>query len=147
RADTTAESSVGQSASRGTVAPLLGRRAEWRPLQDAWRNAAGGHAHTVILTGEAGIGKTRLAEEMESWVGRQGMTTASARGYAALGHLAYAPVTTWLRDGALQSGLASLDSHWLTEIARLVPEVLAGRPKLPRPVAMTEGWQRQQFFE
>lgn len=145
--ESTAELPAGQPAPRGAVAPLLGRRAEWRLLQDAWRQAAGGRAHAVILTGEAGIGKTRLAEELEAWVRRQGMTTACARGYPALGHLAYAPVTTWLRAGALQSGLASLESPWLTEIARLVPETLVRRPKLPRPVAMTEGWQSQQFFE
>src|SRR5207249_6197887 len=83
----------------------------------------------------------------EAWVSRQGMATASARCYATLGHLAYAPVTTWLRSDELQTDLSALDAAWLTEIARLVPEVLVTRPKLPRPAAMTEGWQRQHFFE
>ncbi len=138
---------TGPLTSRGTAAPLLGRKAEWRQLQEAWRQAAGGHPHIVLLTGEAGIGKTRLAEEMEAWVSRQGMTTASARCYAALGQLVYAPVTTWLRTEAFQTGLSALDPVWLTEIARLVPEVLVKRPKLPRPAPMTEGWQRQHFFE
>ncbi|HAT46742.1 MAG TPA: 6-hydroxy-D-nicotine oxidase, partial [Ktedonobacter sp.] len=41
----------------------------------------------------------------------------------------------------------ALDPAWITEIARLVPEVLAKRPELPRPAPMTEGWQRQHFFE
>lgn len=132
---------------RRTAAPLLGRKAEWRQLQEAWRKAADGDPHLVILTGEAGIGKTRLAEEMEAWVSRLGMTTTSARCYAALGELAYAPVTTWLRSDAVQAGFSALDSIFLTEIARLVPEVLGTRPDLPRPAPMTEGWQRQHFFE
>lgn len=133
--------------------PLLGRKEEWLRLQEAWRMAGGipvphiGHPHIVILTGEAGIGKTRLAEEMEMRVNRLGMATASARCYAAEGRLAYAPVTTWLRTDALRTGFSALDPVWLTEIARLVPEVLAKRPQLPRPTPMTEGWQRQHFFE
>jgi DNA-binding SARP family transcriptional activator len=147
QSDTSPKTSTGPLASRGTEAPLLGRKAEWRHLQEAWRKVAGGHPQIVILSGEAGIGKTRLAEEIEAWVSRQGMTTASARCYAALGRLAYAPVTTWLRTDALQTGLSALDPAWLTEIARLVPEVLVTRPKLPHPAAMTEGWQRQHFFE
>ncbi|MDQ2715571.1 MAG: AAA family ATPase [Chloroflexota bacterium] len=132
---------------RGTGAPLVGRKAEWRRLQEAWRKAGSGRAHIVILSGEAGIGKTRLAEEIEAWVSRQGMATASARCYAALGSLAYAPVTAWLRNDALRTGLATLDPAWLTEIARLAPEMLTTQPRLPQPVAMTEGWQRQRFFE
>src|SRR5262249_26042215 len=91
--------------------------------------------------------KTRLAEEMLAWAGRQGMTTASAHCYTAEGRLAYAPVTAWLRADAVQNSLASLDPIWLTELARLVPEVLTKRPRLPRPMPMTEGWQRQHFFE
>jgi DNA-binding SARP family transcriptional activator/predicted ATPase len=147
QSDTAPQTSTGPLASRGTEAPLLGRKAEWRQLQEIWRKATGGHAHIVILTGEAGIGKTRLAEEMEAWASRQGMTTASARCYTAVGQLAFAPVTNWIRANALQTGLAALDAGWLTEISRLVPEILVTRPKLPHPTSMTEGWQRQHFFE
>ncbi|MBA2397076.1 MAG: AAA family ATPase [Ktedonobacteraceae bacterium] len=138
---------TGSLTSRGTAPPLLGRKAEWRQLLEGWRKAANGQQRIAILSGEAGIGKTRLAEEMEAWISRQGIATASAHCYAALGPLAYAPVTNWLRGGALQASFATLDPIWLTEIARLVPEVLASRPHLPQPSAMTEGWQRQHFFE
>src|SRR5258707_6874618 len=155
QSDTSPETQTGPLTLRGTAAPLLGRKAEWRQLQEEWRNKAAGGIpvsqtgcpNIVILSGEAGIGKTRLAEEMEAWVGRQGMATASAHCYGAEGRLAYAPVTAWLRAEAVQTGLSALDPAWLTEIARLVPEVLVTRPKLPRPAPMTEGWQRQHFFE
>ncbi len=133
--------------SRSAAPPLLGRKGEWRQLQDAWRKVANGRFHTVLLTGEAGIGKTRLAEEMELWVSRQGMTTASAHCYATLEGLAYVPVTAWLRSDALQTSLLTLDALWLTEIARLLPELFITHPKLPRPAPMSEGWQRQHFFE
>jgi hypothetical protein len=133
-------------ASHGT-APLIGRRGQWQQLQTAWHKAADGHPHLVLLSGEAGIGKTRLAEEMEAWVSRQGMTTASARCYAAEGRLPYAPVTTWLRTETIHAGLLTLDIAWLTEIARLLPELQAKLPDVPRPTELREGWQRQRFFE
>lgn len=134
------------AAPRGAGTPLVGRRAEWGQMQSAWTSATQGHPHIVLLAGEAGIGKTRLAEELEAWVRRQGMTTASARCYAAEGRLPYAPVAAWLRAEAVQPNLAALPAVWLPEVARLVPELLTKQPDLPRPAPMTEGWQRQQFF-
>lgn len=132
---------------RGTTATLVGRKPEWGQLQMAWRRTASGHSHLVVLSGEAGIGKTRLAEEMVAWVSRQGMATAHARCYAAEGRLAYTPVTAWLNADAVQMSLPAMDDIWLTGVARLVPVLLAKRPGLPRPDPMTEGWQRQRFFE
>src|SRR5437899_6276059 len=106
-----------------------------------------GHPYFGLLSGEAGIGKTRLDEELEAWVSRQGMTTASARCYAAEGRLPYAPVTTWLRTEALHAGLLTLDPIFLKEIARLLPELQAVLSNVPLPTELQEGWQRQNFFE
>lgn len=134
------------AASHGSGIPLVGRRVEWDQMQSAWNKAANGQPHLILLAGEAGIGKTRLAEELEAWVRRQGMPTVSARCYSAEGRLPYAPVAAWLHAEAVQPHLDRLSSVWLVEIARLVPELLTRHPDLPRPAPMTEGWQRQQFF-
>jgi DNA-binding SARP family transcriptional activator len=126
------------------ASPLVGREREWKQMQRAWRTVvAGGEPHIMMLRGEAGIGKTRLAEELLQWAARQGIACASARCYAAEGELAYAPVTAWLRAHPLPP----LEDVWLAEVARLLPEVLVGRPDLPPPVALTEAWQRQRLFE
>ncbi len=124
--------------------PLVGRGRELARILRAWRAvAAGGEARVVTLCGEAGIGKTRLVEELLQWTARQGIAGASARCYGAEGQLAYAPVIAWLRA----QPLAPLEDVWLAEVARLLPEVLARRPDLPRPVALTEAWQRERLFE
>jgi predicted ATPase len=101
----------------------------------------------VLLEGEPGIGKTRLAEELLIWAGRQGIAAASTRCYASEGALAYAPLTAWLRAGALQNTLSSLDRPWLSEVARLLPEIAIQNPELPPPGPLTESWQRQRMFE
>lgn len=41
----------------------------------------------VIISGEAGIGKSRLAEEMVVWAEQQGILTARARVYGVEGQL------------------------------------------------------------
>lgn len=127
--------------------PFVGRQREWKQLQEAWGAAGAGKPSSVVLTGEAGIGKTRLAEEMLSWVSRQGLAAAAAHCYAAEGALPYAPVVAWLRSAPLRKRLATLEAVWLTEVARLLPELLAEQPKLPRPGPLTQGWQRQRLFE
>jgi DNA-binding SARP family transcriptional activator/Tfp pilus assembly protein PilF len=129
------------------IAPLVGRTLEWSQLQDTWQYTLDGHLGMVVLSGEAGIGKTRLAEELVAWVDRQGVATASAYCYPAEGALAYAPVVTWLRTDIFKPGLATLADTWLTEVARFVPEVKGERPDLPDPGPLLENWQRQRLFE
>ena len=93
-------------------------------MRDIWQQSARGQPSLVLITGEAGIGKTRLAEELFEWAVRQGIAGARTRAYAAEGRLSYAPITEWLRSTALAPALARLDKIWLGEIARLLPELL-----------------------
>lgn len=130
-----------------TRSSLVGRRREWQQLRSIWRKALQGDAHCVLVAGEAGIGKTRLAAELYEAVSQQGITVAQTRSYAAEGALAYAPIIEWLRADGLRRELNKLDDVWLVELARFLPELLAQRPDLPHPAALREGWQRQRLFE
>ncbi|MFB0537017.1 MAG: BTAD domain-containing putative transcriptional regulator [Anaerolineae bacterium] len=130
-------------AGLAAISSLVGRHEEWARLQAAWQAASAGQPHFVLVAGEVGIGKTRLAEELLQWAGRQGIATASARCYAAEGGLAYAPVTTWLRARPLPP----LEPIWRSEIARLLPELLVEQPDLSPPGPLAEAWQYQRFFE
>jgi len=117
----------------GREAPLVGRQQEWRRLLAAWQSVSAGPPHLLVLSGEAGIGKTRLAEELFSWVAQQDLSTARAACYAVEGALAYAPVGFWLRAEAIRSRLSSLPVLWLSEVARVVPQLLVEHPDLPPP--------------
>jgi DNA-binding SARP family transcriptional activator/predicted ATPase len=130
-------------APLGATFPLVGREREWANLQAAWRIAGAGQAQLVILIGEAGIGKTRLADELFMRVKRQGLATAVAHCYSAEGRLAYAPVVAWLRARPLPH----LEAIWLSEVARLLPEILTQHPDLPALGPLTEAWQRQRLHE
>lgn len=62
-------------AARGRIrTPLVGRRREVETLGQAWRQAVDGKAGSVLLLGEAGVGKSRLLQELrrevppEAWL-------------------------------------------------------------------------------
>ncbi len=135
----------------GTLAeaprPLVGREKEWSQLQVIWQRVVGGGSHFVLVTGEAGIGKSRLVEELALWARKQGFGTAYTRSYAAEGRLSLAPVAEWLRAAPWRGRLSMLDPLWLTQVARLLPELLNLHPGLARPEPITEYGQRQFFFE
>ena len=126
---------------------LVGRAEPWAALGAAVEEARAGRPTMALLTGEPGIGKSRLAEELVRWARTQGIAAAYGRCYAAEGGLVYATPATWLRTEPFRGGLRQLDQTWLTEIARLLPELVADTPDLPTPEPMTESWQRPRLFE
>jgi DNA-binding SARP family transcriptional activator/predicted ATPase len=126
---------------------LIGRKREWEQVHNAWQRSREEGPHFVLVTGEAGIGKSRLTEEFLIWANQQGAVTAKTRSYAAEGQLSLAPVTDWLRSEGLRAPLKQLDRVWLTEVVRLLPELLTELPDLPRYEPVTAYGQRQRFFE
>ena len=69
---------------RGSETPLVGRRRELAMLEAALDEAAEGHAILVGLSGEAGIGKSRLALELRSRATAMGFASvwSTAQSYA-----------------------------------------------------------------
>lgn len=126
--------------------PLVGRESAWQTLQQAWRQARAGQPMAVFVQGEAGIGKTRLAEEMLDWADRQGIAVLAATCYRAEQQLAYAAVARWLRGEAMQAQFERSAMRLKAEISRLLPELLVQHPNLPEPRPLTESWQRQHLF-
>lgn len=54
--------------------PFVNRKQELHELQQHWSKARAGHCHVVMLSGEAGIGKTRLAAEFALHAYSEGAT-------------------------------------------------------------------------
>ena len=127
--------------------PLVGRATERARLGALWRAAERGSAQLVLVTGEPGVGKSRLVDELRSWCVQRGAISAEARSYAAEGAVAYGPLVTWLRSEAIATRLRRLDRPQLTELARLLPELLSERPEVPPPQPLPESEQRQRLFD
>jgi DNA-binding CsgD family transcriptional regulator/tetratricopeptide (TPR) repeat protein len=131
---------------------LIGRRRELERLSAALARVRGGGSASVLVRGEAGIGKTRL---IASFV-------ASARASGALvlmggcidlgdGGIPYAPIVeairTWARE-VPSADLARVVGPGRDELARLIPELGAARPETPAiPNALSIGFAQGRFFE
>ena len=126
--------------------PLVGRESEWGSLQAGWAAVEQGQTLFALIRGEAGIGKSRLAEELFVFASREG-TAVRTRCYSAHGNLSYAPVTDLLRTDQLRSGIEHLQNPQLTELARILPELLLEEREIAPPQPLAESWQRQHFFE
>ena len=127
--------------------PFVGRVPERARLSELWRASERGGAQLVLVTGEPGIGKSRLVEELRSSCAQAGALTAEARSYSAEGAVAYGPVIAWLRSEAIAARLRRLEHAHLTELARLLPELVSELPDLPRPEPLPESEQRQRLFD
>lgn len=112
--------------------PFVGRDLELNELSEAWRSAREAGPRFVLISGEPGIGKTRLAQELGRRVRAEGRDVASARAYEAAGRLPWGPVVDLLRSDALRSHIDTLDPVWRAELARLLPELSdVSRPSGP----------------
>ena len=101
---------------------LIGRAEELRSLRTAWTRAARGRGATILLGGEPGIGKSRLAVELCALVEEQ-------RGSALIGRTsspetaAFQPVIEALREGLGLLSPGDVEDAWLAPLARVLPEI------------------------
>ncbi|HET8851445.1 MAG TPA: AAA family ATPase, partial [Ktedonobacteraceae bacterium] len=130
------------------VAPLIGRAAAFSHLVASFQQVRGGQAQGVLVVGEAGIGKTRLAREFVAWARAQGIEVLSGHAFEAGGRLPYQPLVEALRTRLEAENAPEdlLEDLWLAELARLLPELRGRYPDLPAPT-QDEQTARARLFE
>ncbi len=108
------------------VLRLVGREQEFRLLHGRWQRALHGAAGFAVLAGDAGVGKTRLLDELCAVIQRDGGQVMRARCFRARGAAGAGPSV----GVAAQPGDAGrprpLDPVWAHEVDRLVPRRDAG---------------------
>jgi len=133
-----------------TASKLVGRERELAFLEGCWQRAEAGRAKLVLISGEAGVGKTRLLEEFANRLRWQGVRVPWGCCYEFERALPYQPVAEALRTvlpSLTSAELADFPAWTLEEVTRLVPEVLEKRPGLKVTPAIPSDEQRARLFE
>ena len=75
------------------LTPLVGREQEVSLLLERWEQAKAGHGHVVLLSGEAGIGKSRLVQTLKDHVAHEPHTRWECRSAEYTQNTALFPLT------------------------------------------------------
>ncbi|MGH8976040.1 MAG: BTAD domain-containing putative transcriptional regulator, partial [Acidimicrobiia bacterium] len=130
--------------------PFVGREGEFLRLRRRLAQAVSGRGGLVLLSGEPGIGKTRLAEELADQARREG---AQVLWGACFGGEWMPPYTAFAE--ALESAVLSADPEELrtdlgfggAPLARLVPLLGKVLPDLPEPVPLQPDEERLRLLD
>lgn len=114
---------------------LVGRAAEFRSVVDRWRRASGGDGGAVLISGEAGIGKTRLTRDLVRRFQRDPCLVLQSACYTVEQSDPLGPFVEMLREAHGAPGLAAASPSSLEVLAAFVPEVGTrfGATISPRP--------------
>ena len=128
------------------IFPFVGRSEECADLRDAWLRAARGQGGFALVSGEAGIGKSRLVAEVARYVEREGGRTL--RG--ATTHPEQTPyqcLTEALRSSLPLLTATDIAPIWLAVLTKLLPELLCRRTDLPILSALDPDREQLRLFE
>ena len=139
----------GTSSSRTLLeVPFVGRGAELTRLMTLYEKASSGQFQVVMIEGEAGIGKSRLAAAFLDWAKAQGASVLTGRAFKTSSRLSYQLLIDALRF-RLEQGQdlhRLLSDIWLAELSQLLPELRERYPGLPPPT-VDEALASSRLFE
>ncbi|OLB67391.1 MAG: hypothetical protein AUI10_00230 [Actinobacteria bacterium 13_2_20CM_2_72_6] len=128
--------------------PLLGRETEVATLRGWWRSAvAGGPLRFGLVTGEGGIGKTRLAAELTAFAVGEGARVATGSGLELAGAPPFAPWSEILRELVRQTPAPAGTAEWPDVLARLTPAVTRYWGRAACPPSPAPELERARLFE
>lgn len=126
--------------------PLVGRSRQLDQLRSA-HEASRRSAHVVLVEGEAGVGKTSLIGAFLDELDGSSVPVASVRCYEEERQVAYAVAGELLRSAVATRPPNEVPDAWISEAARLAPELLRLRPDLQPSGAVETSEGRRRLLE
>src|SRR5687767_7614012 len=108
---------------------LVGRAVELAEVRELWRRAREGRGHAVLLSGEPGAGKTRLAREVTVQAALDGAVVLTGGCYEYEATTPYLPFVEafrrWVREEKDDAALCAMLGESARQITKLAPEIEA----------------------
>jgi len=143
-----ADAAAGRQA--GVWGRFVGRRDEMEQLKAALEGMLSGHGSLVMLVGEPGIGKTRLAREFTVYARLRGAQVLTGHCYEGEITVPYLPFVEALRQyvrGRSDASLLSELGSGAPEVAKLVSEVHERFPDIPEAPRLEGEAERLRLFD
>ncbi|MBZ0309046.1 MAG: AAA family ATPase, partial [Anaerolineae bacterium] len=128
--------------------PIIGRETEWVKLRDYWQRVRVGAVDApalVLIAGEAGSGKSQLANQLIVKAQQAGAKVLTGLCYQNDSALPYRPFSDMLRD-ALRDSSIDISPAIVADLAKLVPEVAEEHAAESLPSLPVEA-ERVRLFE
>ena len=135
----------------GREMPLVGRKQELELMKAAYDAAASGAGGSIIMiSGEQGIGKTRLAHELGHYAQKEGGIFLEGRWAAWEGKAPYGAVAEALRQGLRSLQTKDLDAMvgpYRRDLARLFPEIVEQTDAWSEDTELSPEEQQLRLYE
>jgi DNA-binding SARP family transcriptional activator len=131
--------------------PFVGRNREYSKLIQWFNELSSGSGRVIMISGEAGVGKTRLIREILARYTKK-YVVLQGRSQELSIPLAFHPLISALREGIASTALPitkleKVPPVWLAELTQLVPELHGMFPKLERNPALPANQTRLRQLE
>jgi class 3 adenylate cyclase/tetratricopeptide (TPR) repeat protein len=140
----------GPHAAGPVPLPLVGRDRERADLRRAVDAARGGHGSLVLVSGEAGVGKTRLLQDIDAEADAKGLRVLVGHCVKMEGHAPYLPFAEMIERAIVTSRspmtLRRALGEAAPEIARLAPAVRLAVPDIPAPLDLPPEQARRYLW-
>jgi tetratricopeptide (TPR) repeat protein/predicted Ser/Thr protein kinase len=129
---------------------MIGRRSELKRLRQIWARTQQGQGHMALISGEPGIGKTRICKEMIVSAQMAGAVIMHGGCYEYEAATPYLPFVEALREWVhLQSPekIRSILNGNASELTRLAPEIESKLGPLPANPPLPPNEERLRLFD
>ena len=126
--------------------PLIGREGELAEVNAVWHKARAGEGQVLLISGEPGIGKTRLMHELLAQERYSAAYVLWGECYAE-GGAPYAPLAQAVQVALDLLGTGNLNTSTLADLITLIPALRERFPAIPPRLPLEPQAEQQRLFD